>query len=64
MNTILEIKLFDALKRIAAYQSPDRLRRSSEKDWGLPYAEALEMAYDNIQSDAKRAVHGVRVRRT
>mgnify|MGYP000139215778 FL=1 len=30
------------------------------KDWGLSYDEALEMAYENIQEIAKRAVKGVK----
>jgi hypothetical protein len=47
-------------RRIAAYQTPERLRRSSEKEWGLPYDEALEMAYDNVLQEAKGALKQVR----
>ena len=50
----------NALLRIKAYQSPGKLQRDSEKDWGLPYTEALEMAYENIQGEAASAVKGVR----
>lgn len=63
MNTPLEIKLYDTLKRITQYQSPDRMRKSSQKDWGLDFEEALEMAYENLQIEAKRAIHGVRIKR-
>ncbi|RBP09156.1 hypothetical protein DFP87_1381, partial [Achromobacter marplatensis] len=31
-----------------------------EKHLGLYYAEALEMAYENIRDDARKAVRGVR----
>ena len=41
-------------------QTPKQLRRDSEKDWGLDYDEALEMAYENIQNDAATAVKGIR----
>ena len=59
--TPLEHKLYAALKRIAAYQSPDRMRRASEKDWSVGYEECLEMAYENIQQEAKNATKGLRV---
>ncbi len=51
---------YDMLKRITLYDSPEKLRKSSEKNWGLPFDEAIEYAYDNIQSDAKRAIRGKR----
>lgn len=41
-----------ALKEIRSYQSPEKLRRDSEKDWGLEYEEALEMSYENMQATA------------
>lgn len=53
-------RLYDALKRITQYDTPGRLRRSSEKDWGVDFEEAIEMAYENIQEEAKRAIKGVR----
>lgn len=51
---------FDALKRISLYQSVERLRRSSQKDWGLEFSEALEMAYENVIEEAKQSVRGKR----
>lgn len=49
-----------ALKTITQYQSPEKLKKDSEKDWGLGYEEALEGAYDNIQQQAKSAVKGIK----
>lgn len=49
------------LRNIAdGYQAPEQLRRSSQIDYGLDYEECLEMAYENIQEEARRAVRGVR----
>lgn len=54
-------RMYDALKRIArGYQTPDQLRRGSEKQYGLAYTEALEYAYENMQQDAKNAIKGLR----
>lgn len=58
---LLIFKLHQALKRISAYQSPERLRRDSQKDWDLDYEEALEMAYENVLEEAKSVIKGVRV---
>ena len=55
-----ELRYFTALKRITLYQSPTKLRRDSEKDWGLPYIDALEAAYENIQQEARDAIHSRR----
>lgn len=44
--------MLNALKKIKAYQSPQKLRKDSGKDWGLDFEEAIEMAYENIQSEA------------
>lgn len=63
MNTPLEIKLFSALKRIAAYQTPAYLRRHAERDWGCDADEAIEMAYENVIAEAKQAIKGVRIKR-
>lgn len=60
-TTELELRLLRALKRIASYQSPDTMRRHSERDWGVGYEECLEIAYENLQQDAKTATRGVRV---
>ena len=59
-RTELEIKLLIALKRISSYDPPSRLRKQSKGDWGLGFEEAIEMAYENIQAEAKEAVRGVR----
>lgn len=53
-------KMRDALIEITKYQTPEKLRRDSEKDWGVEYEEALEMAYENIQETAKFSVKGVK----
>lgn len=51
----------ETLKKIASgYQTPDQLRRDSEKEYGLEFEEAIEYAYENIQCEAKSAVKGVR----
>lgn len=61
MATEHERAYYDALKLIARdYQTPAQLRRHSEKDYGLSYEEALEMAYENIQSLAQAVIHGRR----
>lgn len=50
-----------ALRRISKdYQKPEQLRRASEKQYGLDYEEALEMAYENIQHEAAQASKGVK----
>lgn len=55
-------RLYFALKMIAReYQTPGQLRRSAGEDYSLDYSEALEMAYENIQSLAANAIRGLRV---
>lgn len=52
--------MLQTLNRIAYhYQTPDDLRESSKSDFGLEYEEAIEMAYENIQSEAFKAIDGV-----
>lgn len=52
-------RLYDALKRIAKdYRSAESILR--KPDFGLDPSECLEMAYDNIQSEAKAAIKGVK----
>lgn len=56
-----EAMYYATLRRIAKhYQTSDRLRRNAERQYGLAYEEALEMAYDNIQMDAANAIRGKR----
>jgi hypothetical protein len=62
-RTPLEIRLLVALKRITAYQTPDRLRRNADKQYGLSGEEAIEMAYENMQQEARNAIRGVRLKR-
>lgn len=59
-NPDLVIRLYDALKRIACYETSERLLRHGEKAYGIPGQEALEYAYDNVLHEAKRAIKGVR----
>ena len=57
-------RMYEALRRISKdYQSSEQLRRASEEEWGLPYEEALEMAYENIQNEARLAIKGMRMPR-
>ena len=55
-----EQRYFDALKRIGKYQTVEQLLRNSERQYGLEYIEALEMAYENIVQEAKAATRGRR----
>lgn len=57
-----EQRYFDALKRIAAYTPPDRMKRDEERGngYGLDPHEAVEMAYENVIEEAKRATRGKR----
>lgn len=43
------------------YQTPAQLKKNSQKQYGIDYVEALEMAYENIQNDAKFAVKGIKI---
>lgn len=60
MSTALEFKLYTALRRIAAYMPPDKLRRAAERKYGLSEDEAIEMAYENVLNEATAAIKGVR----
>jgi hypothetical protein len=54
-------KMRAALLRISkSYQTPAQLRKSSKKQFGLDYEEALEMTYENIQGEAAAAIKGVK----
>jgi hypothetical protein len=56
-----ELRYFDSLTRIAkAYMTTEQLQRRAQKMYGVSYHEALEMAYDNIQADARNAIRGKR----
>ncbi len=60
MSKETEQRYFDALKRIAAYSSPEHLRDHSEKEYGLLFDEALEMAYENVIEEARAVIQGRR----
>ena len=50
-----------ALCRIAReYVSPQKLYRDAERLYGITGIEAIEMAYENIQNEARAAVKGVK----
>lgn len=57
-----EQRYYDALKRIAKdYMTPAQIARDAAKSFGaLSAREYLEMAYENIQEEAKRAIKGRR----
>ena len=52
-------RLFDALKTIASYNSPERVRRDAPA-MGLDENEAVEMAYENVLQEARSAIRGMR----
>lgn len=54
-----EQRYFDALRRISQYETPNQARRTA-KGVGLNAEEYLEMAYENIREEAKRAIKGKR----
>ena len=52
--------MYTALRRIAAFETPERMAKISMKQWGLPPDEALEAAYENVLGEAKIALREVR----
>jgi hypothetical protein len=51
---------YEALRRIARhYQTADQIRRGAGQ-YGLSHLEELEMAYENMQQEAVRAIKGRR----
>lgn len=60
IKTELERKFYGVLRRIARdYRSAESLLKKG--DCGLDGTEALEMAYDNLQWEAKSVIKGVRL---
>lgn len=53
-------KMLNTLKIIAKYRSPEWLRKNCEKEYGLEYEEALEMAYENVLNSASFGHKGVK----
>ena len=53
--------MLNTLRKISkGYQTTSQLRKDSEKDWGLDFEEAIEMAYENIQGEAAFASKNVK----
>lgn len=50
-------RMLRALKTIRAYQTPSQMRRDN---YGLADEEVLEMAYENIQEEARQACRRVK----
>ncbi len=52
--------MLGVLKSISkGYLTPNQMRKGA-KDFGLDFEEALEMAYENIQHEAKSAISNVK----
>lgn len=55
-----ERRYFDALRRIArGYQSAAQLRRYAGQ-YGVSFAEEIELAYENLQQEAANAIRSRR----
>ena len=52
--------LAQALHRIRSYMTPEQLRKRCDREYGLQYEEALEMAYENVIGEAASALKGMR----
>jgi hypothetical protein len=54
--------MYDTLKKIARqYMTPAQIARDAQRTHGaLDRLEYLEMAYENIQAEAKAAIKGLR----
>jgi hypothetical protein len=64
VNAVHFLRMYNALREITQYQTPEKLKKDSRNDWGLDYEESLEMAYENIQQTAKDAIKGIRIKTT
>lgn len=53
-------RLYDALHTITQYDSPEKLRKRAEKDYGLTGDEAIEMAYENVLETARQTIKNMR----
>ena len=51
-------RYYDALKRIAAYETAERLLRHGERNYGISGEEVLEMSYENMHCEARAAIKG------
>jgi hypothetical protein len=53
--------MLSTLRKIAKdYMTPEKLRKNSEKMYGLEFEECIEMVYENIQGDALYAIKGIK----
>lgn len=60
-----QVKQFNVMRnyllRISkGYSTTSQLKKESRSDYGLDYEEVLEMAYENMQGEARLAVRGVK----
>ncbi len=62
-KTDLEQRLYDTLKRITRYDTPERLKKYGERVYGASGEECVEMAYENVLSEAKQGLRGIRARK-
>jgi hypothetical protein len=54
-------RMLAALRKIhKGYQTPEQLRRNCKGHYGLDYQESLEMAYENLQAEARFAAKGIK----
>lgn len=52
-------RMLTYLRRIKSYQTATQLRKDSTKDGVFDFEEAIEMAYENIQLEAKEGCKGI-----
>jgi hypothetical protein len=52
--------MLSTLHRIKAYDTTKYMRKNAEKYYGLDYEDVLEMAYENIQGEAKMGLKGIK----
>lgn len=54
-------RMYEALKEISENYYPVNVLQSiSESKYGVEPDEAVEMAYENMQDEAKRAIRGIK----
>ena len=56
-----ERRYYAALKTITLYDKPERLRKRCQREYGLDWNEAIEMAYENVLMEARNAIKGRRM---
>jgi hypothetical protein len=55
--------LWGVVHRIANYESPERLHKIAEREYGCSGPEAIEMAYGNVLQEAMVAVKQMRTKK-